>query len=231
MRRRLPTFDPGGAAHCQQRHPCCHRRRSDSRGASFWFWISTRLWYTHRFKPMPTFGSYIFNFMSKPEPDSDFILNIEVGSAAFKVHSRKRPGVDEFLERVSKHYEVIVFTASLPQYANPLLDLLDPKGHITARLFRHHCTFQEGYFIKDLTRLRNNKNLMNTIIVDNSPIAYKFQPENAIDCTTWLGDPLDVELHLIADFLETVKDVNDVREYVEYWREGAEVLNPRPASG
>ncbi|KAG5191683.1 NLI interacting factor [Tribonema minus] len=83
--------------------------------------------------------------------------------------------------------QVIVFTASLPQYANPLLDLLDPKGHITGRLFRHHCTFQEGYFIKDLTRLRNNQNLMNTIIVDNSPIAYKFQPENAIDCTTWLG--------------------------------------------
>lgn len=36
----------------------------------------------------------------------------------------KRPGVDEFLERMAKTYEVIVFTASLPQYANPLLDLV-----------------------------------------------------------------------------------------------------------
>lgn len=36
----------------------------------------------------------------------------------------KRPGVDSFLERVARHYEVIVFTASLPQYANPLLDIV-----------------------------------------------------------------------------------------------------------
>jgi TFIIF-interacting CTD phosphatase-like protein len=43
---------------------------------------------------------------------------------------------------------VIIFTASLPQYANPLLDRLDPKGYITGRLFREHCTFHEGYFVK-----------------------------------------------------------------------------------
>lgn len=41
---------------------------------------------------------------------------------------RKRPGVDEFLARVAKLYEVIIFTASLPQYANPLLDLVRKSG-------------------------------------------------------------------------------------------------------
>lgn len=42
----------------------------------------------------------------------------------------KRPGVDEFLERVAKLYEVIIFTASLPQYANPLLDLVRQRSKI-----------------------------------------------------------------------------------------------------
>ena len=34
-------------------------------------------------------------------------------------------GVDEFLKRVSEHYEVVVYTASLSKYADPLLDELD----------------------------------------------------------------------------------------------------------
>ncbi|CAB1105865.1 unnamed protein product [Ectocarpus sp. CCAP 1310/34] len=108
-------------------------------------------------------------------------MDIMVDDTFYKVFVLKRPGVDEFLERVAKLYEVIIFTASLPQYANPLLDMLDPKGTITSRLFREHCTFHEGYFVKDLTLLRH-QSLESTIIVDNSPMAYMFQPENAIDC-------------------------------------------------
>ncbi|CAM9167206.1 unnamed protein product, partial [Phaeothamnion confervicola] len=139
----------------------------------------------------------------------------------YKVFVLKRPGVDEFLLRVSKLYEVIIFTASLPQYANPLLDRLDPHSTIRFRLFREHCTFHEGYFVKDLTLLRGNPD---TIIVDNSPMAYMFQPENAIDCTSWLVDPNDTELYTIADFLEATHAEPDVRDNVEWWRDGANVL-------
>lgn len=35
--------------------------------------------------------------------------------------------------------------------------------------------------MQDLTLVRN-QTLESTIIVDNSPMAYMFQPENAIDC-------------------------------------------------
>ncbi len=72
----------------------------------------------------------------KPVPNSDYTLEIGVDGTLYNVYVLKRPGVDEFLERVSQCYEVVVFTASLPQYANPLLDLLDPKGLIQGRLFR-----------------------------------------------------------------------------------------------
>ncbi|CAN0520746.1 unnamed protein product, partial [Ectocarpus sp. 8 AP-2014] len=58
----------------------------------------------------------------KPVPGADFIMDIMVDGTFYKVFVLKRPGVDEFLERVAKLYEVIIFTASLPQYANPLLD-------------------------------------------------------------------------------------------------------------
>ncbi|CAN0192234.1 unnamed protein product [Pylaiella littoralis] len=163
----------------------------------------------------------------KPVPGADFVMDIMVDDTFYKacmhVFVLKRPGVDEFLERVAKVYEVIIFTASLPQYANPLLDLLDPKGTITSRLFREHCTFHEGYFVKDLTLLRH-ETLESTIIVDNSPMAYMFQPENAIDCMSWINERDDTELDIIADFLETIVDVPDVRDLLEFWREGAAVL-------
>ncbi len=53
--------------------------------------------------------------------------------------------------------------------------------------------------MKDLSLL--NRNLSHTIIVDNSPMSYIFHPENAIDCSTFIDDPADVELWQIADFL------------------------------
>lgn len=41
----------------------------------------------------------------------------------------KRPHMDTFMASVGAAYEVVVFTASLAKYADPLLDLLD-KGHV-----------------------------------------------------------------------------------------------------
>ena len=42
---------------------------------------------------------------------------------------------------MGKIYEIVVFTASLSKYANPLLDLLDIHKVINWRLFREHCTY------------------------------------------------------------------------------------------
>lgn len=153
----------------------------------------------------------------------DYILDIEVDGVPYNVYVLKRPGAEEFLARVSKKYEVIVFTASLAPYANPLLDELDPEGHITGRLFRQHCVFHEGYYVKDLTLLRHQNDLYDTIIVDNSPMAYMFQPENAIDCTSWFRDPHDTELYTIGDFLDKIDRVPDCRNYLEYWRAGSQI--------
>ena len=129
----------------------------------------------------------------------------------------KRPGVDEFLVEMAKHYEVVVYTASLNKYADPLLDLLDPHQTIAHRLFRESCVFHEGNYVKDLSLL--NRHLSQTIIVDNSPSSYSFHPENAIDCTSFIDDPQDVELKQIGSFLTGVRDVKDVRNVCHLWRE------------
>ena len=48
-------------------------------------------------------------------------------------------------------YEVIVYTASLKKYADPVMDFLDPKSLCAFRLFREHCTFFNGILVKDLS--------------------------------------------------------------------------------
>lgn len=106
-----------------------------------------------------------------------------------------------------------------------MLDILDPQKFIKTRLFRENCVFFEGHYVKDLSLL--DRDINQTIIVDNSPMSYIFHPENAIDCTSFFDDPLDVELWQIADFLISIKACPDVRNVCRNWRDW---VNSNPSS-
>ena len=113
----------------------------------------------------------------------------------------------------------MVYTASLNKYADPLLDLLDPSRHISHRLFRQDCVQHCGNYVKDLSVV--NRDLKTTIIVDNSPSSYVFNPEAAIGCTSFIDDPKDRELDQIRGFLVDMAKARcaDVRLVVTKWRE------------
>jgi RNA polymerase II subunit A small phosphatase-like protein len=110
----------------------------------------------------------------RPVPNPDYILPVEIDGTIHSVYVIKRPGCDEFLQQCGQMYEVVVFTASLAKYADPLLDLLDPYNVIRARLFREACVQHEGSFVKDLSLL--GRDPTDVIIIDNSPASYMFQP-------------------------------------------------------
>ena len=48
----------------------------------------------------------------------------------------KRPYLDQFLEFAFENFEVVFYTAAIEQYANNLIDEIDPKNEAVARLFR-----------------------------------------------------------------------------------------------
>jgi RNA polymerase II subunit A small phosphatase-like protein len=125
----------------------------------------------------------------KPVPGADYILPVEIENVVHHVYVIVRPGCAEFLSRMGKVYEVVVFTASLSKYADPLLDLLDPEHVIRARLFREACVFHEGSYVKDLSLI--GRETETAIIVDNSPASFLFQPENAVLCETFIDDKSD----------------------------------------
>lgn len=69
-------------------------------------------------------------------------------------------------------FEIIVFTASNACYANVVLDYLDPQNqYIQHRLFRESCVqTADGIFVKDLRVL--NRDLSETVLIDNSAISF-----------------------------------------------------------
>ena len=42
----------------------------------------------------------------------------------------KRPGLDMFLEEVHRYCDLYIFTASVKDYADAIIDRIDPKGYI-----------------------------------------------------------------------------------------------------
>lgn len=79
-------------------------------------------------------------------------------------------------------------------------------------LFREHCTFFNNAYVKDLTRL--GRPMKDIIIVDNSPVAYLFQPENAMPAVSWYDDPTDTELNRIDALLTRMVQEDDVRKVI-----------------
>jgi len=149
----------------------------------------------------------------KPIPNPDFIIPVEIEDQVHKVYVLKRPGVDKFLQRLGPMYELVVFTASLSKYADPVLDLLDTTRVVHHRLFREACTNYKGNFVKDMSRL--GRDIKKVLIIDNSPSSYMFHPENAIPCESWYDDEHDTELLDLLPLLESLTKVDNVCTYLE----------------
>jgi len=149
----------------------------------------------------------------KPIPNPDFIIPVEIEEQVHKVYVLKRPGVDQFLQKLGPLFEIVIFTASLAKYADPVLDLLDSTKVVHHRLFREACTNYKGNFVKDMSRL--GRDLKHCIIIDNSPSSYLFHPENAVPCETWYDDEHDTELLDFIPILETITKVNNVCTYLQ----------------
>ncbi|RMD42496.1 hypothetical protein DV735_g2584, partial [Chaetothyriales sp. CBS 134920] len=122
----------------------------------------------------------------------------------------KRPHCDEFLKKVCKWYKLVIFTASVQEYADPVIDWLElERKYFAGRFYRQHCTLRNDAYIKDLSLIEPD--LRKVIILDNSPVSYVFHPHNAIPIEGWISDPSDNDLLHLIPLLEALQYVPDVR--------------------
>ncbi|KAG9242488.1 plasma membrane phosphatase required for sodium stress response [Calycina marina] len=141
---------------------------------------------------------------------ADMTIPVEIEGQYHNVYVIKRPGVDQFMKRVGELYEVVVFTASVSKYGDPLLDQLDIHQVVHHRLFRESCYNHQGNYVKDLSQI--GRDLKETIIIDNSPTSYIFHPQHAVPISSWFSDAHDNELLDLIPVLEDLagSQVRDV---------------------
>ncbi|CAI2373957.1 unnamed protein product [Moneuplotes crassus] len=128
------------------------------------------------------------------------------------VFIRIRPHCFSFLLKMTQLFEVVIFTASVSNYALPLVEKLDAKKYGFHVLSRRQCTLLNNNYFKDLSRL--GRDLKDVIMIDNSPQAYAWQPANGIPIESWFEDTRDRELSKLVPVLERLAQVDDVRSYI-----------------
>ncbi len=145
----------------------------------------------------------------------DFVIEMQSGNRKQKIGVYIRPYCLEFLQRLKQNFEVVIFTAARQDYADKILDKLDPRGTIfSGRMYRQNCTVVDGTHIKDFTVVKN-RNKQDMMLVDNLIYSYAGDLERGIHISNFYDDKSDRELEYLAEVLEGMKPFMDVSEYLE----------------
>lgn len=144
-------------------------------------------------------------------PPHDQVSFFMSGDPPFYVY--KRPGLDDFLERVREQFEVFIFTHGEREYADPVLDILMPWLDEDHRVFRDSCDGRSGPK-KDLKLFDRSKKKL--ILVDDSTAALKMNNKNTILIPRWMGTPYDTALtQWLPEILDKCLASDDVRKVLK----------------
>ena len=138
-----------------------------------------------------------------------------------------RNGVNEFLNEVSKHFDVGIFTASVKEYADAVISFLDPENKlIKFRLYRNNCiNFNDAFSVKDL-RIFKGVDLKNIILIDNSMYSFSAQLKNGILINSFYFDKNDTELYNVLGYLiNFILPADDIREVNEQFFNFQQITN------
>ena len=128
----------------------------------------------------------------------------------------KRPYLKNFLENLSKIYNIIIFTCSEESYANSILNNIDSENKFFfLKFFREDCLFiNNNVYLKNLEFI-NNLNFEKCVLVDNSPLHFYRNLENTVPILPFYGDEEDSELLKLEVFLKDLVKIKDFRKGID----------------
>ena len=130
-----------------------------------------------------------------------------------------RPGLLDFLSKIKKYYEIIVFTSATKEYADQIEDVIEQnEKYFDFRLYREHTLSFKNEFIKDISRI--GRSLDKILIVDNMPQNYRMQKENGIGIKSFFGeDEEDDALEYLGIVLiKIINNFDDVRKGISEYK-------------
>ncbi|XP_056122500.1 CTD small phosphatase-like protein 2 [Rhinichthys klamathensis goyatoka] len=146
--------------------------------------------------------------------DAEYTFSTHFQDHKYKVYVILRPYVREFLQAMTKHFEMFVYTSAKKEYAEKIVDILDPnKKLFRHRLYQDDCACVLGHYIKDLTVLE--RDLSKTVILDNAPHTFPYHLMNMIPIKSWIGDQEDRELQKLIPYMEKLVHADDFRNVLK----------------
>ena len=130
-----------------------------------------------------------------------------------------RPHLKDFLNEVSKYFDLAIFTAAMKGYADTILDFIDPNNKFFQfRLYRDACIpIQQRLYIKDL-RIIKDYDPTNVILMDNSLYSFMNQPSNGMLVNSFYTNHKDTQLISAKNFLiNHILPCDDIRKECEKW--------------
>ncbi|XP_068445970.1 CTD small phosphatase-like protein 3 [Clinocottus analis] len=146
--------------------------------------------------------------------DAEYTFHTAFQDHQYKVYMILRPHVKEFLQSMAKIYELFVYTCAKKEYAEKILNILDPQRKLFRhRLYQDDCACVLGHYIKDLGIL--GRDPAKTVILDNAPHTYPYHLMNTIPVKSWSGASEDRELQKLVPYMEKLSAAEDFREVLK----------------
>lgn len=141
----------------------------------------------------------------------DHYLTIDNTTIAINI----RPFLYPFLNFCKLHFEMVIFTASCSDYADPIIDFIEQnEKYFKYRFYREHCVFYKNLYIKDLSIF--DVCLSRVIILDNNIFSFAHYLSNGILISSFYNDSDDYDLLSLIDFFQKeIIHTNDIREVID----------------
>lgn len=141
----------------------------------------------------------------------DAAISFKYKDKQIKANINLRPHLAEFLEEVSKSFELILFSSSHKCYVNAVLKVIDPENKYFKYIIpAKHCIKFDKYHIKSLKVF--NRDLKSMLIVDHLSFAFCKNLDNGIPIVPFSDNKDDIELLLLLGYLKKIQWEKDVRK-------------------